>query len=406
LYSLLAHSGLGYFYIMPKEAADTSKYDPKNTAMATGPFYLTKFSDTELNYKRNPGFKRQALKDNEPYIDEIYEPIITDNSQVLAQMRTGAIYEATVTADAVLQLKQDAPQLSMYEMDPGPNERIYFGHNADSPFKDERLRLAYFKVIDRDAYITAAHNTDGFERAGLHVPTWWEASFLQGSWSGYNLDPKSMSKDFGDKAKNYEFNIADAKKLVEAAGFKTPFEYDQVISKQTPTSFAPPTYKRAEIFMGMVENSGVFKLKGGGRTELEWAVEWVPKIRNSGGNFSGASWGPDTAPADPALAAFFVYNAKGGYFEGGDAKLDELTRKIVQEFDSSKRQALVKELQVYDAGKFFNQKIGTAGGYGLAWPALRNAYAFRGGTGWQSLRLPTTGPRGFIDPNQAPLKKA
>ena len=38
--TLLAHSGLGYLYIMPKEAADISKYDPKNTAMPTGPFYL------------------------------------------------------------------------------------------------------------------------------------------------------------------------------------------------------------------------------------------------------------------------------------------------------------------------------------------------------------------------------
>ena len=85
--------------------------------------------------------------------------------------------------------------------------------------------------------------------------------------------------------------------------------------------------------MGMIENSGVFKLKGGGRTELEWAVEWVPKIRNSGGKFTGVSWGPDTAPSDPALASFFVYNPKGGYFEGGDAKLDDLTLKIVQEFD-------------------------------------------------------------------------
>jgi hypothetical protein len=65
----------------------------------------------------------------------------------------------------------------------------------------------------------------------------------------------------------------------------------------------------------------------------------------------------------------------------------------------------VKELQLYDAGKFYNQKVGIAGGFGLAWPAVRNAYVFRGGTGWQSIRA-GTGPRGFIDPNQAPIKKA
>ena len=65
-------------------------------------------------------------------------------------------------------------------------------------------------------------------------------SFHQSSWSGYILDPKSMGKEYGDKAKNFQHDLADAKKLIEAAGFKTPFEYEQVISKQTPTSFAPP----------------------------------------------------------------------------------------------------------------------------------------------------------------------
>ena len=152
--------------------------------MASGPYYLSEFNDTQLRFKRNPNFKRAALKDNEPYIDEIYDPVITDNSQVLAQMRQGAIYEANITPDQVLGLKNDAPQLNMYAMDPATNERIYFGHLPDSPFKDERMRIAYFKTIDRDSYILGAHNTDGFEKAGLPVQTWWESSFHQSAWSG------------------------------------------------------------------------------------------------------------------------------------------------------------------------------------------------------------------------------
>lgn len=405
LFTLLGHAGLGYFYIVPKEAADQTKYDPRNTGVASGPYYVTQFDETQLRFKRNPNFKRAALKDNEPYIEEIYEPTIPDISQLQTQFRSGAIYDAAITPDQVLGMKNDAPLLLMYAMDPATNERIYFGHNPDSPFRDERMRLAYFKVIDRDAYITAAHNTDGYAKAGLSVQTYWEASFHQSSWSGYVMDPKSMAKEYGDKAKNYQFDPAEAKKLIEAAGNKTPFEFDQVISKPGPTSFAPPTYKRTEIFMGMVENSGIFKLKPGGRTQYEWAVEWVPKIRNSRGAFSGVSWGPDTAPADPALASFFVYNPKGGYFEGGDATLEDLTAKIRQEFDQNKRQELVKELQRYDAGKFYNQKVGIAGGFGLVWPAVRNVYVFRGGTSWASIRS-GTGPRAFIDPNYPPLKKA
>jgi ABC-type transport system substrate-binding protein len=407
IYTLLAQSGLGYFYIMPKETADLSKYDPKKTAAATGPYYLTALDDTQMRFKRNPNFKRAALKDNEPYIDEIFSPIITDNSQVQAQFRSGAVYDAVIQPDQVLGMKKDAPELLMYAQDPITSERIYFGQNPESPFRDERLRLAYFKCIDRDAYIAGYYNTDTFEKAGLPAQTFWEASFHQASWSGWVLDPKNSPKEYGDKAKNFQFDIAEAKKLVEAAGKKTPFEYDQVISKQDPTSFGPLTYKRTEIFMNMVENSGVFKLQPGGRTLLTWAIEWVPKIRTSGGKFSGTSWGPDTSPLDPSVAAFFVYNSKGGYFEGGDATLEDLTTKIKGEFDQAKQKELVREVQRYDAGKFFNQKVGAAGGFGLVWPVVRNAYVYRGGTGWQSLRNSTaSGPRGWIDPTQAPLKKA
>jgi hypothetical protein len=77
----------------------------------------------------------------------------------------------------------------------------------------------------------------------------------------------------------------------------------------------------------------------------------------------------------------------------------------VQEFDIPKRQELVKELQRYDAGKFYNQKVGIAGGFALVWPAVRNAYVYRGGTSWQSIRQ-GTGPRAWIDPDQAPIKKS
>ena len=41
----------------------------------------------------------------------------------------------------------------------------------------------------------------------------------------------------------------------------------------------------------------------------------------------------------------------------------------------------------------------------IVWPAVRNAYVFRGGSGWQVLRNPSSGIKGFIDPTQAPLKK-
>src|SRR5262249_19708241 len=151
-------------------------------------------------------------------------------------------------------------------------------------------------------------------------------------------------------AKNFKYDPAEAKKLIEAAGFKAPFEYTQVESKNDATSFGPAIYKRTEIVMGMLNDSGMFKLN---RKELSWAVDWVPQIRNSKGKFNGASWGPDTASADLVSAAYFVYNSQGGYFEGGDQTLEDLSAKVRREFDDKARAEILKEIQRYDAQKMF-----------------------------------------------------
>ena len=155
---------------------------------------------------------------------------------------------------------------------------------------------------------------------------------MPAAWTGWYLDPKD-EKAFGPNAKNYKYDLAEAKKMVEAAGLKSPLDISRSTLSQAhgiPASF----YKRAEIFLGMIENSGVFKMKRDLITYQDWNTE---KVRFSGGKFNGASWGPDTATGDPTANAFFLYNSKGGYYQGGDAKMDELTNKARAEFDDAKR---------------------------------------------------------------------
>ena len=164
-------------------------------------------------------------------------------------------------------------------------------------------------------------------------------------------------------------------------------------------------YTRAEFYMGMVENSGVFKMK---RNLMSWQTEWnTPLFRFSKGKFNGTTWGPDTAAGDPANVLFFLYNSKGGYFQGGDATMDDMTNKARLEFDDKKRMALVQDIQRYNGGKMFNEKIGGAGGFSLSWPVIRNMLVNTGGTNWMDLELfSNSGLKAFIDPTQAPLKKA
>ena len=402
IFTLLGHTGLGSFWVVPKEAGDTSKMDLARDSIGSGPYYMTVGNETELRFKRNPNFKRASLKDGEPYIDEIFEPVMPVLATVSTQFRAGAIYEATnFPAHEIVGAKRENTNLNMFAIEPPSSERFYFGHNPDSPFRDERLRIADYKCFDRDLFVQAAYNADQYEKEGLNVQQFWEGSFGRASWAGWLLDPKS-EKDYGASQKNFVYDLAEAKKMVEAAGQRTPFEYIQNYSDETPTSFAPPIYRRTDILMNMLEESNVFKMR---RRPLEWNTEWVPQIRNSGGKFNGASWGPDTSSFDPTYAAYFVYNPKGGYYEGGDATLEDLTLKARREFDDDKRREILKELQRYDAGKMFNQKIGVAGAFRLVWPVVRNAYAFIGGTNWLDIRS-GSGLKAFIDPTKAPLNRS
>ncbi|HWC29113.1 MAG TPA: hypothetical protein VG845_03425, partial [Dehalococcoidia bacterium] len=269
-------------------------------------------------------------------------------------------------------------------------------------FRDERLRIAVMRTIDRDGFISAADNTDKFTAEGLPAEAYWDAALARGIWEGWWVDPRD-EKAFGPNGKNYVADLAEAKKLVEAAGHKTPLEFDMVYAQPGPSSFPQSFYTRADIFLGQIENSGVFKMN---RKLIQYQTEWnTDRYRFSKGNFQGATWGPDTAPADPASAVFFAFNSAGGYYVGGDATLDDLTSKARQEFDDEKRKELVREVQKYHGGKFFSNKIGQGTRFALNWPVVRNISVYRNGTNWLCITTPS-GLKAWLDPEQPPVKRS
>jgi len=88
-----------------------------------------------------------------------------------------------------------------------------------------------------------------------------------------------------------------------------------------------------------------YEMRGEGRFSVLQGLifEWHGTTASKG-KFSGTSWGPDTASFDPSFASFFVYHPQGGYFEGGDSTLEQMTLAIRREFDVEKRKQLVAEL--------------------------------------------------------------
>jgi peptide/nickel transport system substrate-binding protein len=400
IFPALATQILGGMYLLPKEAADENVIDIPRQAIGTGPYYLTEDSEVEYRWKKNPNFSRPSLTKGEPFIDEIYEPVITDRAAGGAQFRAGTLLEYGLPQEEVLGAKRDNMDLLMNALPPSTfNERMYFGIHPDSPFKDERMRIAFMKTIDRDTFLDVAYNVDKFTAEGLPVDVFWEGALREPIYSGWWLDPKDAS-NWGDAASNYVFDIAEAKKLIEATGATTPFTFDNTYGAPAPTSFPQTYYDRAEIYLGMIESAGIWDQK---RVLIDYRTEWSSeRYRFSGGQFVGTTWGPDTSATEPTQAAFFIFNSNGGYFFGGDATLDDLTAKAKQEFDDDARKTLIHDLQKYDAKMMYNEKLGIAGTFSLHWPALRNLGVYQGGTNWLGATTPS-GLKAWLDKTKAPL---
>ena len=60
--------------------------------------------------------------------------------------------------------------------------RWFFGHNDESPFKDERMRQAFRYTWDIDAYNDAMNNVSAFQEAGIPVESFWDTFLSSGSW--------------------------------------------------------------------------------------------------------------------------------------------------------------------------------------------------------------------------------
>jgi peptide/nickel transport system substrate-binding protein len=387
--SLLAVPNSGHFQVIPKEVE--GGFDIRRMMIGTGPFYLSNYTPSVgFTFRKHPDYYDSPR----PYLNQIDMPIIGEYAQNVAQFKAGALHfygnaGEAVRAEDALSVKREAPHLLLYldEISANPGQQTIFGYRPGgrSPFHDERVRQAFSMSVDRDAFIDLLYNVERFSSEGLPIETRWNTDLPNDSYKGWWLDPRD--KDFGPNAKYFEHDIAEAKKLLAAAGY--PSGGPEVISNHfTSNDYGPDFPSNLEVLEGMSREAGFTFTKN----IIQYQQEFIPQYRDSRGNFDGISYrlGPAAPSPDPAARLLYNYYSGGDGFYGfdavgkgdfsGDPFLDREILKARGELDDNRRKAIVHDLQRYlGKARYAMRWPGGANRLLLASPAVKNFNVFKGG---------------------------
>ena len=204
-------------------------------------------------------------------------------------------------------------------MDQKRDELLYSSVKGKNPFKDKRVRQAFYQVIDIEGIKTTVMR-------GASTPT---ALMIGPGINGFTPEQN----------KRLPYDMEAAKKLMAEAGYPNGFEVtmncpnDRYVNDSRICQTVAANLSRINVKVNLLaETKGTY----------------FPKILSRNTSFYMLGWTPSTYDAHNALNALMLCpNDKGaGQFNLGaycNPKLDELINKVQSETDKTKRDAMIKE---------------------------------------------------------------
>jgi len=371
-----------FLSILPKEA--DGGFNPQIDQRGSGPWMLRKWEPSVgYTYDRKPDWH---LRKGTPYFDTIELRLITEAAQRRAQLNTGGLWvlpgpannesrsaAGSIDPTEVVGAKKEQPKLNMYDDGypwGGPNH-VAFGF-ADALWQDARVRRALSMVIDRDLWIEANYNVAAFEAEGLPMDMRWNSHYCADD-AAFWLDPKG--KDLGEGAQYFQFNVAEAKKLMQAAGHNAAIKMQGLVQGAGNNQITS--------MHGMIQASGLFDVA---ITSIP-AAEYNQRVYNGSGKHEGLAMAQNMGvrgDIDQYLSTRWSPGGASGtqtmfpevypWYK----KAQDLVTAQRQELDDKKRKTILADLQKELALQMPTVPYpGAANGFSLAWPQLANFGVFR-----------------------------
>lgn len=295
-------------------------------ANGTGPFQLK---------ERQPG-TRTVLSRNTRYwaplasnvTEAVFTPIGNDATRVAALLSGEIDLMEPVPLQDIERLKAAAnlkvlqgPELRtiFLGMDQRRDELLYSSVKGKNPFKDRRVRQAFYQAIDIEAIRTRVMR-------GAAVP----AALMLGP--GVNGYPPDLDR-------RLPHDMEAAKRLLAEAGYSAGFE----LGMNCPND---RYVNDAEICQAVAANLARIGVRI--KLQAEPKVSYFPKILSRQTSFYLLGWTPGTYDAHDVLSALIATPDDKGRGQANlgaysNARVDALTAAVQSETDPVRRNALIRE---------------------------------------------------------------
>jgi len=223
--------------------------------------------------------------------------------------------------------------------------------------KDPRVRQAMSMSMDRDALMELGYNVKKLRDAGIKVETPWH-NLIPAGETAWWIDP--VGTKMGDAGKYFKYNPAEAKKLLEAAGF--PNGVDAGTYQYTANRYG-------KLFNDIAEATGQYLTAVGIKTATEvqdYSSKYITQTFI--GNFKGIAFGYETPfpEAGSYLTRFFTDNPQN-HSKINDPEMIKLANDCAVEVNEEKRKEIFAQAQIKNAEKMYY--IPSVAGAGTGWTA-------------------------------------
>ncbi len=326
--SFIKFLAVDYMKVVPKHLVEAGKdINRWQNIVGSGPFIIKKSRRGDATqYERNPNY----FKEGRPYLDKLTVMNVADAGTASAAIKAGKIHATTavtpIGVEDALQLEKTMPDKLKVFFQATNAGNHFFANVEREPWTDPRIIKALRYATDQWEFQKAF----GEGRYSIGAP------FPVGSWYGSTVE--ELEKRPGYRRPKDQ-DIADAKKLLQEAGYETP---DKLGKRVLTTPTAGQAVDIAQLWAAqMRRNLGL---------EIEVKIVDTPTGVTSyvAGNFDLGIWGYGFNISDPDDWVNAIYGPGArNYTRWKNPKFIEMFNQQSRELDKEKRRDILRNMEQF-----------------------------------------------------------